>query len=67
MKFNIIELEEVDSTNKYEAGEDFESEQIKMYTVVTWLEVEDPQSSNEYKSPIGATIKLGVEITAYEN
>jgi len=46
---------------------DFESEQIKRYTVVTWLEGEDPQSSNEYKSPIGATIKLGVEITAYEN
>jgi hypothetical protein len=46
---------------------DFQSEQIKRYTVVTWLEGEDPQSSNEYKSPIGATIKLGVEITAYEN
>ena len=46
---------------------DFGKDDIKRYTVVTWLEGEDPQSSTEYAAPEGATIKLGVEITAYEN
>ena len=46
---------------------DFKKGDIKRYTLVTWLEGEDPQSSSEYEAPEGATIKLGVEITAYEN
>ena len=46
---------------------DFAKEDIKRYTIVTWLEGEDPQSSSEYNAPKGASIKIGVEITAYEN
>ena len=46
---------------------DFMKDDIKRYTLVTWLEGEDPQSSSEYNAPSGASIKIGVEITAYEN
>ena len=46
---------------------DFAKDDIKRYTLVTWLEGEDPQSSSEYSAPTGASIKIGVEITAYEN
>ena len=46
---------------------DFAKDDIKRYTIVTWLEGEDPQSSTEQSAPEGATIKIGVEITAYEN
>ena len=38
---------------------------IKRYTIVTWLE--GFRSSNESFAPRGATVKLGVEINAYEN
>ena len=41
--------------------------QYRRYTLVTWLEGEDPQSSPNKEAPLGATIKLGVEIPAYEN
>ena len=41
--------------------------QMKRYTIVTWLEGEDPQSDNNKKAPKGAKLKLGVEINAYEN
>ena len=37
----------------------------KRYTIVTWLE--GNLSSNTENAPQGATIKLGVEINAYEN
>ena len=47
--------------NNFEAGES------KRYTVVMWLEGEDPQSNNYSKAPEGAKIKIGVEINAYEN
>lgn len=47
---------------------------IQRYSVVLWLEGEDPQSyqvqddtKTKYTAPIGASIKLGVEINAYEN
>ena len=46
---------------------DFAKNDIKRYTIVTWLEGEDPQSSSDYDPPEGASIKIGVEITAYEN
>ena len=39
--------------------------EYKRYTVVTWLE--GFRSSNTQTAPKGATIKLGVEINAYEN
>ena len=39
--------------------------EVKKYTVVTWLE--GFRSSNDVTAPIGASIKLGVEINAYEN
>ena len=43
----------------------FEPGDVKRYTLVTWLEGEDPQSNRD--APEGATLKLGVEINAYEN
>ena len=45
----------------------FEQGDVKRYTIVMWLEGEDPQSGNEQGSPVGATIKLGVDIAAYAN
>ena len=37
------------------------------YTIVVWLEGTDPQSDYDKKLPKGATLKLGVDITAHEN
>ena len=41
--------------------------QNRRYTLVVWLEGEDPQSEYLEEAPVGASIKIGVEITAYEN
>lgn len=41
--------------------------QTRRYTIVHWLEGYDPQSNNYQAPPKGATLKLGVEINAYEN
>lgn len=40
---------------------------IKRYTIVLWLEGYDEDSSDDEEYPEGATIKLGVNIAAYEN
>ena len=40
---------------------------IMRYTIVVWLEGTDPQSDYDKKLPEGATLKLGVDITAHEN
>jgi len=48
-------------------GKTLDKGQFRRYTIVTWLEGYDPQSSAQHLAPIGASIKLGVEITAYEN
>ena len=45
-------------------GQDLDVGQFKRYTVVAWLE--GFRSSSEEFAPRGATIKLGVEINAYE-
>lgn len=45
----------------------FEVDAIKRYTIVTWVEGEDPQSIPTLEAPEGANLKLGVEINAYEN
>lgn len=45
-------------------GQDIDVGQTKRYTIVAWLE--GFRSSNEDFAPRGATIKLGVEINAYE-
>ena len=45
----------------------FDVNEMKRYTVVTWLEGYDPQSDDEFPAPKGAKLKLGVEINAYEN
>ena len=39
---------------------------IKRYTIVFWLEGEDPQSNTSDEAPQDAKLKLGVEIRAYE-
>lgn len=41
-----------------------DSNQIKRYTIVIWLEGYDPQCTGE--APEGANLKLGVKINAYE-
>jgi hypothetical protein len=43
----------------------FNKDEVKRYTVVTWLEGYDPQSNGN--APEGAKIKIGVKINAYEN
>ena len=45
----------------------FQKDDIRRYTIVTWLEGEDRQSRDDMEAPRGATLKLGVEINAYEN
>ena len=47
--------------------DNFGKSDIRRYTLVIWLEGADPDSDNKKNAPVGATIKLGVEITAYEN
>ena len=51
---------------KYSVG-NFKRNDVKRYTIVIWLEGEDPQSTNDKQFPEGATVKLGVDIAAYEN
>ena len=51
---------------KYSVG-NFKRNDLKRYTIVIWLEGEDPQSTNDKQFPEGATVKLGVDIAAYEN
>ena len=45
----------------------FAKNYIKRYTIAIWLEGEDPQSTNDKQFPEGASVKLGVDIAAYEN
>ena len=47
--------------------DNFGKSDIKRYTLVIWLEGSDPDSDNTKNAPVGASMKLGVEITAYEN
>ena len=49
--------------------ENFQPDDVRRYTIVYWLEGNDPQSNNysDHGAPKGARIKLGVEINAYEN
>ena len=59
-----ISFEDLKTIHTYKRG-GFYPGQIRRYTLVSWLEGEDRDS---YKNPpVGATLKLGVEITAYEN
>lgn len=44
----------------------FDQSDMNRYTIVTWVEGYDPQSSGQ-EAPEGASVKLGVEISAYEN
>ena len=43
----------------------FVKNDMKRYTVVIWLEGADPQSKPDEDYPEGATLKLGVDISAY--
>ena len=51
---------------RYEVG-NFAKNDVKRYTLVVWLEGEDPDTDNSDEPPEGATLKLGVDIAAYEN
>lgn len=56
----------IDSTTvaSYERRE-FGKDQIRRYTLVTWLEGEDPQSSFLQEAPKAETISLSININAY--
>ena len=43
----------------------FAMNDVKRYTLVMWLEGEDLQSNNSIASPVGAGLKIGIEINAY--
>lgn len=45
----------------------FKKGDIRRYTLVMWLEGEDPQSDNSKEIPEGASLKFGVDVAAYEN
>ena len=51
---------------RYEVG-NFAKNDVMRYTLVVWLEGEDPDTDNSDEPPEGATLKLGVDIAAYEN
>ena len=61
-----ISFEDAKTIHTYSRDRFFAS-QIRRYTLVSWLEGEDRDSVNTKGNPVGATLKLGVEITAYEN
>ncbi len=61
-----ISFESEKTIKTYSRG-GFHAGQIRRYTLVSWLEGEDQDSGNKTGAPVGATLKLGVEITAYEN
>ena len=46
---------------------DFAKGDMRRYTIVAWLEGDDPQADPTDEPPEGATVKLGVDIAAYEN
>jgi len=45
----------------------FIKDELMRYTIVVWLEGGDPQSTPGEEYPEGATLKLGVDISAHEN
>ena len=51
---------------RYEVG-NFQKDNVMRYTIVVWLEGEDPESKNSEQPPLDASLKLGVSIAAYEN
>ena len=46
---------------------DFASGEMRRYTIVIWLDGEDPDARNDDEPPVGASVKLGIDIAAYEN
>ena len=59
-------FKDIDTVAEYKVA-NFSRNDIKRYTIVFWLEGGDPQSDPEQEYPEGATLKLGVDISAYEN
>ena len=57
---------DIDTVAQYRVP-NFSRNDIMRYTIVFWLEGGDPQSNPEEDYPEGATLKLGVDISAYEN
>ena len=60
----FVSTEEI-MTQKGDQAISLQPGQVRKYTIVTWLE--GFRSSSEQTAPEGASIKLGVEINAYEN
>ena len=59
-------FESYSTVKTYQRG-GFYQGQKRRYTIVMWSEGEDPQSPNDSEVPVGASLKIGVDITAYEN
>ena len=59
-------FKDIDVVAEYKVT-NFVRNDIMRYTIVFWLEGGDPQSDPEQSYPEGATLKLGVDISAYEN
>lgn len=65
--YGLADLFESEQRITTSSVRNFEKDDIKRYTIVTWLEGSDPSSASDSSAPKGATLKLGVEINAYEN
>ena len=77
----VDSFDELISTPEYGYAKQFESTDViktipvnnfkvgdeRRYTIVFWLEGNDPQSTRDVDVPVNAKIKIGVEINAYEN
>ena len=59
-------FQDIDVVAEYKVN-NFVRNDIMRYTIVFWLEGADPQSDPNESYPEGATLKLGVDISAYEN
>ena len=59
-------FQDIDVVAEYKVN-NFVRNDIMRYTIVFWLEGADPQSDPTESYPEGATLKLGVDISAYEN
>ena len=70
-----ISTDQYDYANQFESTDviktisvdNFDIGQMRRYTIVFWLEGNDPQSNRNVDVPVNAKIELGVEINAYEN
>jgi hypothetical protein len=64
--FGLCERFESDSVITTYSVPIMDRDETTRFTLVAWLDGYDPQSKSSLNAPLGATIRLGVEINAYE-